>query len=319
LHHDNSTFKSSFCDLTHIFTVLKKLTEIKTNPTVRPLEQRKYNSWKKINFYLNINELQVWHSVCSVKPETYPTGKLPNNSLENSMKLKLAALSLALTASFAANAGVIVFDDFEIAQTAQQGPPVGAGAPIAGGALWATRTLSVDAATGTPTNGTYIEVTPANANYSTGTLQMAWGSNISGTNSVSYSLNAAAIGAALGAATWVEVTLDQLSIDGNGANTITVGGLARSSANDSSAVTVFSGTLASFLANPFTVSFAGSLSADGVWDNMRLTYSCTNTQGINEGDLQGSRPCPSQVPVPGSVALLGLGLLGLGAFRRKVA
>jgi hypothetical protein len=232
------------------------------------------------------------------------------------MKAKLSILALALTAAVSAQAGTISIDDFSASQAAVFSP-----APVTGptltpiNSLVNSRTLGFSASGGTPSNGAYIQV-------DRGVLDINNGAGVSGTSTVKWDLNASAIQTAIGAATWVEVFITALSVDVNSVLlTPVVGGSARVTGPTTAPqnVLLFRGTAADLLAlNPYTLSFASELNADSTWDNVSLRYSCTATGGaISDKDAMGTAAC-SNVPLPGSAALLGLGLVGFGALRRKI-
>ncbi len=231
------------------------------------------------------------------------------------MKAKLSILALALTAAVSAQAGTITIDDFQVNQEAVFSPPAATGvtlSPVNGFII--DRTIGFSSSSGTPEGGAYIQV-------SNGVLDINNGSQVSGTSTVKWNLNADAIGAAIGAASWVEVYIQALSIDSAEVNlSPVVGGSARVSAFTGAPqdILLFRGTAADLLAlNPYTLSFASERNADSTWDNVTLRYSCTATSGaISSGDASGSAAC-ANVPLPGSAALLGLGMLGFAALRRK--
>lgn len=49
------------------------------------------------------------------------------------------------------------------------------------------------------------------------------------------------------------------------------------------------------------------------------TFSISGNQSLSHANLYGRGTPPAQVPVPGTIALVGLGLLGAGAARRRAA
>lgn len=53
------------------------------------------------------------------------------------------------------------------------------------------------------------------------------------------------------------------------------------------------------------------------WDNNSRVRGCQGCGGLSHGMIAGMSI--SEVPVPGTLSLLGLGLLGLGAVRRQVS
>jgi hypothetical protein len=232
------------------------------------------------------------------------------------MKAKLSILALALTTAVGAQAGTIIVDNFAVDQDAVYSPAPTVGTTLTPvNALVDARTLGFTASAGEPAGGAYIQV-------SNGVLDINNGSQVSGTSTVKWALNASAIGAAIGAATWVELYITALTLDVRTVDVSpVVGGSARVSGPLSAPqdVLLFRGTAGDLLAlNPYTLSFTSDLNADSTWDNVTLRYSCGATSGaINDKDAAGSDAC-ANVPLPGSAALLGLGLVGFGALRRKM-
>jgi hypothetical protein len=212
--------------------------------------------------------------------------------------------------SSSSNAGVLIIDDFASSQAAVQAPPDAIGTPqLSSSGFWSSRVLAIINAVGTPDLGAYIEVVR-------GQLQIANGPNVSATSAVTWELNQSALALALNNATFLSISIDQVSLDVE--EVIVTGGGGRTSLHNGSAATLYSGTLAG-LPNRFSASFQSMRSSDSTWDNLKVTFTCRiGATSITSGD-QANDQCPSSVPVPGTLALLGL--LPFAAFissRRKV-
>jgi hypothetical protein len=66
-----------------------------------------------------------------------------------------------------------------------------------------------------------------------------------------------------------------------------------------------------------SIDFPGAVSLSGLGDIKSATFSTTNQYGID--DLTFDTVTTAAVPEPGSIALVGLGLFGFAASRRKSA
>ncbi len=232
------------------------------------------------------------------------------------MKLKLSILGLALASAMSAQAGVVTLDDFSIAQTPAFAPPINQPSSVTGGTYWTTRTINFTAATGT-NNTINAEVTGAASLYNPNTFTIANGPSNTSTTTLSWALNSAALSPMLAGATFVQIDIEQVKVD---VGTVTVGGNARTTNTVPLIFSIFSGAAAS-ITNPFTVDFVSTRDADSVWRNVTLSYSCrAGATSITAADLAGGDAgCATNVPLPGTAALLGLGLLGAGFLRRKSA
>jgi hypothetical protein len=129
------------------------------------------------------------------------------------MKLKLGVLALAAAATFSANAGTIILDDFQTPQSGVGAPPIPAADVLANpSALVLSRSLGFTG-TGTAFNpGTTLTAATVNiapfSMTSDGQLLIGGNNSVQTSNVVAtWTFNTAAIEAAVGAATYVEVTV----------------------------------------------------------------------------------------------------------------
>lgn len=219
------------------------------------------------------------------------------------MKTKAALGLLLAIGSVGAQAGTILLDDFSLNQAIIAAPPLPSTSVSGAGTAFASRTLSFSAVTGS-VGTNQLEVTG-------GSFYINTGGASSSTASVSWLLNAATVTALTGA-TWFTVTLEQQAVD---AGTVTVGGNLRTTGGNGT----FAVVNRAVLGNPFAITFESTVNADSRWDNAVITFSCrVGAREVSEADARQQGGCPStNVPEPGTIALLGLGLLGAGALRRK--
>jgi PEP-CTERM motif len=221
------------------------------------------------------------------------------------MKYKLLAGSVLAAFSVAATAGEIILDDFGLAQ---------AEARSTGAAVTTTlnsttqaftkRDLTAKVDTGTRAVTSVIEG---------GSLSISNDVGVTSTTTVSWTLDFTKILAAVGTASFFEIAIAATSLDQGGVGVSAAGSAVRTYTGPGRFILYSGGSVP----NPFTVTFASAVAVDSTWDAVFLTYTCAGTT-IRDSDRIGSAKCgTTAVPVPGSVALLGLGLLGLAALRRK--
>lgn len=221
------------------------------------------------------------------------------------MKFKLALVAVAAAASFGAQAAVITLDDFTLNQVVTvSGSPSLAGA----GTNFTQRSVSISAPASNAVNPNIVIGTNTVGGVVGNYLQISGGNASAYTSSVTWTFNSTVL-AALANSTWA-IELNQVFLD----ETVTVGGNLRTSAQTGTNVTLASGSGA--FANPFSVTFASAINADSTWSLLKATYTCNTGFTLTDNGTCGRNT--TTVPEPGTIALLGLGLLGAGALRRKV-
>jgi hypothetical protein len=229
------------------------------------------------------------------------------------MKLKLAVGAVAVAAAFGAQAGTIILDDFSLVQNAVFTSGTTLQTSGASGTVSQyvnSRTLNITGVAGNSpaSNGSYVQVLG-------GVLEISNGVASASRVDVSWNLNATALSAALANATFFQIIVRQVSLD---SGTVTVGGSARTNSTNGQNIVLASASSLVGL-NPFTTTFSSTNNADSTWEFVGLEFSCrAGASSINDADRNGGACTPAtNVPLPGTVALLGLGLLGAGALRRK--
>jgi PEP-CTERM motif len=226
------------------------------------------------------------------------------------MKYKLLAGSVLAALSAVSGAAEIVLDDFGLAQSEARvtgvGPAVTTTLLNPGGGF-TKRDITNKVDSGTRSSSALVEG---------GIFSISNDVGVASTTTVSWTLDLSKIAAAIGSASFLEVAIISTGIDQGGVNVSAAGSAVRTF-NAPGRFVLYSGAA---VANPFTVTFASAAAVDSTWDAVVLAYTCTGTTitDAQRGAGAGSAKCgTAAVPVPGSVALLGLGLLGLAALRRK--
>ena len=232
-------------------------------------------------------------------------------------KYTVAKTALAVLGSMsilgAPQAATILIDNFALNQGPVIAGPVRVDGPIlTNNAYWTTRRLSIVDAHGTSGSGVAIEIIG-------GQLEISNGVSSNAVSAITWSLDTSALGRALANATFFEISIEQVGIEfGSVTVTPTVPGSAvRTSMQDGQALALFAGAPGS-VPNSFTITFDSSLKADSSWKNFKITSTCRPdgaTTGINAGDRAGFDGCA--VDAPTTLPLLGLGIFGMAALRRR--
>lgn len=223
------------------------------------------------------------------------------------MKYKLLAGSVLAAFSVAATAGEIILDDFGINQAEARST----GAAVTTTLNSTTQAFTKRDLTSVVTSGTRALSSVIEG----GLLQISADTGTAGTTTVSWTLDFTKILAAVGSASFFEVAIAATSLDQGGVDVSAAGSAVRNYTAPGRFILFTGGAVP----NPFTVTFNSGVAVDSTWDAVFLTYSCAaGSTAITAGDRIGSAKCgTTAVPVPASAALLGLGLLGLAALRRK--